>query len=99
MQRSERTFASSGVAVWFYVRGDLPATHDCQRPKSGYGMVLHARFRVAGAKSELRALAASFKFWPGWPAEDSPLGAQSRPRTVESQALPGRSSRTLRLQI
>src|SRR5713226_8462229 len=24
MQRSERTFASSGVAVWFYVRGDFP---------------------------------------------------------------------------
>ena len=85
VQCPERTFASSGVAFRFYLRGDFPATHDCQRPQSGYGLVLHARFRMAGTQSQFRALAGSIEFWSGRPAKDGSLGAQSQSR-------PGRTS-------
>ncbi len=41
----------------FQVRRGFPATHDRQGKKSGYRVVLHARFRMARPKGELRALA------------------------------------------
>ena len=51
VQCSQRAFAAGGFALRFHLRRDFPATHDRQGKKSGYCMVLHARFRMAGPKS------------------------------------------------
>src|SRR3954452_1512188 len=68
MQRPECTVEARCGAAWIHLRRDLPATHDRKRQKPRHGLVLHARFRVAGPKGKAGSLASSWEFPGGWNA-------------------------------
>ena len=56
------TFSSRCAASGFHIRRNFSPANDCQGPQSRYSLVLHARFRMAGAKSQSRSMAGFRQF-------------------------------------
>ena len=86
VRRPQRALARSCRAPRILLRGHLPAGDGIQGQKSGHGVVLGDRFRVAGAGARVRSLAWSGEFRRGGTAA---IEAE-RPDT----APPGKSSVT-----
>ncbi len=69
----------------FTYRGHLPPAHDHQGPQPRHRLVFHARQRMAGAQSQLRALAGAGEFLRDGKQKTS-LGCYERRRRMSDSA-------------